>query len=125
MIAGEFLAGVALVAGFLQSRPFEFLGITQQGSPVEEPVQLTTNGLYHYIRHPLYSAGLALLWLLPWMTVNLLVINLALTVYIIIGATIEERKLKSEFGQAYGDYMTVTPMFVPFLKGNKSQRRTS
>ena len=125
MIIGELLAGVALVIGFSQSRPFEFLGMRQLESLSEEPARLTTTGLYHYVRHPLYSAGLAMLWLIPQMTVNLLVMNLALTMYIIIGATLEERKLSSEIGQEYGDYMDVTPMFIPFLKRNNSQRGTS
>ena len=58
-------------------------------------------------------------------TVNLLAVNIALTVYVIIGATFEERKLSREFGQVYADYAAVTPMFVPFLKGNKSRRKSS
>jgi protein-S-isoprenylcysteine O-methyltransferase Ste14 len=53
------------------------------------------------------------------MTVNVLVINIFLTVYVIIGAYFEERKLRREFGQEYTDYVAVTPMFIPFLKGNK------
>jgi len=125
MITGELLAGLMLVVGFLQSHPFEFLGISQLGSPIKAPGGLTTGGLYHYLRHPLYTAGLALIWLFPRMTVNLLVVNIALTAYLIIGANLEERKLRKEFGQEYDDYMEVTPMFVPFLKGNKSRRGTS
>jgi len=59
------------------------------------------------------------------MTVNVLAVNIALTVYVIIGATFEERKLSREFWQVYADYAAVTPMFVPFLKGNKSLRKSS
>jgi protein-S-isoprenylcysteine O-methyltransferase Ste14 len=59
------------------------------------------------------------------MTVNLLVTDLALTAYLLIGANLEERKLRTEFGQEYVDYMAATPMFVPFLRGNKSRRGTS
>jgi protein-S-isoprenylcysteine O-methyltransferase Ste14 len=125
MVVGELLAGMALVIGFSQSRPFEFLGMHQLESLNDEPPRLTTSGLYHYVRHPLYSAGLVMLWLIPRMTVNLLVMNLAFTIYIIIGATLEEQKLTSELGQEYRDYMKVTPMFIPFLKRNISQRGTS
>jgi protein-S-isoprenylcysteine O-methyltransferase Ste14 len=125
MIAGEFLAGMALAVGFLQSHPFEFLGLSLLGSPIEETGRLTTTGLYRYLRHPLYTAGLLLIWLVPRMTVNLLVMDLALTAYIFIGANLEERKLRREFGQEYDDYTAVTPMFVPFLKGNKSRRGMS
>jgi protein-S-isoprenylcysteine O-methyltransferase Ste14 len=55
----------------------------------------------------------------PVMTLNLLAINLSLTVYILVGAYFEERKLRREFGQVYRDYADVTPMFIPFRKGNK------
>ena len=125
MIVGEALAGLALVVGFLQSHPFEFLGISQLGSPIGETGGLITAGLYRYVRHPLYTAGLLLIWLVPRMTVNLLVMDLALSAYLLIGANLEERKLRAEFGQEYDDYSAVTPMFVPFLKGNKSRPGTS
>ena len=121
MVFGELLAVAALVAGFLQSRPLEFLGFCQLGSPIEEPPQLTADGLYRYVRHPLYTAGLAFIWLMPRMTVNVLAINIALTVYVVIGAFFEERKLQREFGQAYAEYAAVTPMFIPFLKRRKDK----
>jgi protein-S-isoprenylcysteine O-methyltransferase Ste14 len=125
MILGEFLAVIALIAGFVQSRPLEFLGIRQLAPPKESPAQLKTDGLYHYVRHPLYSAGLAFIWLMPLVTVNVLAINIALTFYVVTGAFFEERRLRRDFGQDYSDYMAVTPMFIPFLKGNKSPRKTS
>ena len=118
MVFGELLAVAVLGIGFLQTDAWDFLGFRQLGES-DKSVKLMTSGLYHYIRHPLYSAGLAFIWLVPRVTVKVLAINLALTVYVIIGAYFEERKLRCEFGQDYADYMAVTPMFVPFLKGNK------
>jgi protein-S-isoprenylcysteine O-methyltransferase Ste14 len=47
------------------------------------------------------------------MTVNRLVLYLSLTIYIIIGAYFEERKLKREFGREYEDYQARTPMLIP------------
>ncbi len=129
---GEFLAVIMLLLAFRQTDIWEFLGLRQlmsaaSGSPSESPLEaqngrLVTSGLYLYIRHPLYLAGLIFIWLLPVMTVNILVINLALSVYIVVGAYFEERKLRREFGQEYTDYAAVTPMFIPFLKGNKKLR---
>jgi len=120
MIGGELLAVAALLIAFRQTDIWEFIGFRQLGE-VEKPSKLTTSGLYHYIRHPLYTAGMAFIWLLPLMTVNILTVNIALTVYIVIGATFEERKLRRIFGQEYSDYSAITPMFIPFLKGNKSR----
>jgi protein-S-isoprenylcysteine O-methyltransferase Ste14 len=85
-----------------------------------EPAQLKTGGLYRYIRHPLYLMGLVFIWLFPYMTGNILVFNLSLTLYILIGVFFEERKLRREFGQEYSAYAARTPMLIPFLKRNKT-----
>jgi protein-S-isoprenylcysteine O-methyltransferase Ste14 len=76
---------------------------------------MVTGGFYKYARHPLYTAGLIFIWLLPSMTCNLLALNIGLTVYLFVGAYFEERKLLLEFGEAYAEYRRRTPMFVPFL----------
>jgi len=130
MVLGECLAVAALLVGLRQSDIREFLGLRQlkgalsggqPGGPMETAQgHLITSGMYRFVRHPLYSAGLAFIWLIPLMTVNVLAINIALTVYVVLGAYFEERKLRREFGQEYTDYAAKTPMFVPFLKGNKT-----
>jgi protein-S-isoprenylcysteine O-methyltransferase Ste14 len=124
MALGELLTVTALVIGFLQTDAWEFLGLRQLGGS-DKHSKMTASGLYHHVRHPLYSAGLVFIWLMPLMTANVLAINIALTVYVITGAYFEERKLQREFGQDYANYMAVTPMFIPFLKGNKSRRVSS
>jgi protein-S-isoprenylcysteine O-methyltransferase Ste14 len=117
---GMLLSAAALWIGFRQTDAWEFLGLRQVSGPVEtRGGTLVTRGLYRYVRHPLYSAGIAFLWLMPLMTVNVLAISAALTVYVIVGAVFEERKLRREFGPAYADYAAVTPMFIPFTKWNK------
>jgi len=118
MVLGELLAVVVLLVGIVQTGALEFVGIEQLiGAGEKAPVKLVTNGLYRYVRHPLYSAGMVFIWLAPLMTVNLLTINIAASLYLIIGAVFEERKLQRQYGQAYADYKAVTPMFIPFLKG--------
>jgi methanethiol S-methyltransferase len=131
----EVAAVVALGASFLQTDIWEFIGLKQLESTGEktrvdgtlEPIRnrLVTGGLYGYIRHPLYTTGMLIIWFVPIMTVNVLIIDTALTVYIVIGALFEERKLRREFGQAYSDYASVTPMFIPFLKWNNSYKKPS
>jgi steroid 5-alpha reductase family enzyme len=134
MIFGEVLAVVALLVGFRQTDMWEFIGLRQIAGravslstsypkgkgPVEtREGKLVTRGLYRYVRHPLYTAGIAFIWLMPLMTVNVLAINIALTVYVVVGAVFEERKLRRAFGQEYADYAARTPMFIPFTKWNK------
>ena len=124
MVAGEVLAAGMLVVGLMQTDPWEFAGLRQLGD-FEGASQLTTRGLYRVVRHPLYSAGMVIIWLLPLMTLNVLVFNLALSGYIVVGAIFEERKLRREFGQKYAEYAVFTPMFIPFLKWNKKKDPTS
>jgi protein-S-isoprenylcysteine O-methyltransferase Ste14 len=124
MILGEILAVAMLFIAFRETDIWDFIGFRQLGEN-NQPASLSTSGLYRYVRHPLYFAGLVFIWLMPIMTTNILAVNIALTVYVIIGALFEERKLRTLFGQEYIDYASVTPMLIPFLKGNKSRRGSS
>lgn len=112
MLAGQALGIVLLIVALLQTDPASFIGLRQilEG---EKPSQLITNGFYRWVRHPLYLFGLLILWLTPMMTLNMLVAYLSLTAYLLIGAVFEERKLSREFGAAYADYKSRTPMIIP------------
>jgi len=113
-LTGQAAALMTLAAGLLQTDPWSFLGLRQvtEGTPAE-PGQLMVTGLYRWVRHPLYTAGLLLIWLTPVMTTSILALNLSLTVYIIVGSGLEERRLLAEFGQAYADYQAVVPGLIP------------
>ncbi len=114
-LAGQGFAVLLLIVGILQTDVLSFVGLRQLVEGEEHPARLVTNGLYRYVRHPLYSAGLLFLWLAPVMSVNSLILYATLTAYIIVGAFFEERKLSREFGQEYMDYRSVTPMLIPGL----------
>lgn len=115
-LAIQGLAALALLIGLLQTGLWSFLGIDKLlGMPDLQPPELVVNGLYRWVRHPLYTAGLVFIWLTPVMTWNVLALNLGLTAYLIIGARFEERKLVREYGEAYQRYQRRTPMFFPRL----------
>lgn len=113
-LAGQALAVVALAVGILQTGALDFIGLGQL-IRAEEPAvtNLTTHGLYRYVRHPLYTAGLVFLWLTPEMTLNRLSLWIIFSLYFVIGAYFEERKLLRDFGQQYADYKARTPMLIP------------
>lgn len=114
------LAAFALIAGVMQTGVWEFSGLAQL-SPAygdSKPARLVVDGLYAYVRHPLYFAGLVFIWLSPEMSVTQLVLWLGLSLYIIIGAYFEERKLLKDFGAAYAEYKTKTPMLIPYWYKN-------
>jgi protein-S-isoprenylcysteine O-methyltransferase Ste14 len=115
-LAGQLLAIAALGIGLLQTGVWSFLGFEQlMVKSAGSETRMVTGGLYHWVRHPLYSAGLVFIWLTPVMTINLLVLNIGLTIYLVVGAIYEERKLVREFGDLYLDYQKRVPMLIPGL----------
>ena len=120
MLAGQGLSVLMLIIAVLQTDTLAFIGLRQIVTD-DENGKLVTGGLYRFIRHPLYTFGLLILWLTPSMTINSLIVYISLTIYILVGAYFEERKLLRVFGQEYADYKAATPMLIPGLKfgGNK------
>ena len=115
-ILGQTLAVIVLIIGLKQTDPWNFLGMRQllDGSS-DQNQNLVVSGLYRCVRHPLYAAGLVFIWLTPVMTTSVLALILALTVYIIIGSSFEERRLQGEFGSAYQTYKGKVPRLIPRL----------
>jgi protein-S-isoprenylcysteine O-methyltransferase Ste14 len=114
--AVQVMALIGLGIGLLQTGIWSFLGFKQLlDIDQNQPPQMLTGGLYNWVRHPLYTAGLILIWMIPVMTYNLLALNLGLTVYLILGAIYEERKLVREFGDEYISYQGRVPMLIPGL----------
>jgi len=114
-LAGQCLAVAALAVGVLQTGAGSFLGLRQLIAPPETGApRLVVTGLYRYMRHPLYSAGLLFIWLTPVMSTNLLAMYAGLTLYILAGIVHEEYRLTREFGDAYREYRRRTPMLIPF-----------
>lgn len=125
MYAGQVVSVLFLVVAVLQTDVLSFVGLRQLFE--EEKIgTLITKGLYKFVRHPLYTFSLLILWLSPNISVNSFVVYVGLTVYILIGIIFEERKLVREFGRSYEDYRSVTPMLIPGLNfiWNKSNTRS-
>lgn len=112
------LAGLGLLLGVYQTGGMQFLGLAQLIAPVKEetPARFVSHGLYGYVRHPLYTLGLVIIWLAPGMNWNVLGFNLGITLYILVGIQFEERKLLVEFGQLYADYRRRVPMLLPGIR---------
>jgi len=120
MLAGQGLSALLLLVAILQTDTLSFVGLRQLVEE-EKPGKLVTKGFYQYMRHPLYTFGLLFIWFSPSVSVNSFVLYVSLTIYILVGAYFEERKLLREYGQEYADYKSATPMIIPGLKlgGNK------
>jgi len=120
-LAGQLVAVVMLVVGVMQTGALSFIGLRQLIEGEERQSQLVTGGLYRWVRHPLYAAGLLFIWLTPVMSQNTLVVVIAATIYIIVGAFFEERKLERIFGETYAKYKAETPMLIPGLKFGRNK----
>lgn len=115
MLGGQALSALLLLIAVLQTDTLSFVGLRQLFEE-EKAGQLVTRGLYTWVRHPLYLFSLTFLWLNPSMSVNSLVFNIGVTLYFIVGAYFEERKLLRDFGEAYAEYKRRTPFLIPGLK---------
>jgi protein-S-isoprenylcysteine O-methyltransferase Ste14 len=111
-------AGVLLLlAGARHYDMMQFIGFRQISSTTS-PGALTqsgwleTSGILSKIRHPWYLAAILLVWARGF-NGPMFLINAILTLYVIVGTFLEERKLVEEYGQAYRDYQKDVPMLIP------------
>ena len=83
----------------------------------EKTTKLIDQGIFKYIRHPLYSALIFLTWGIYFKntTMGLLVVSLVSTLFLYITARFDERECIAYFGDKYKAYMKRSKMFVPFL----------
>jgi len=83
----------------------------------EKTTTLVTSGIFGYIRHPMYTSLLCLLWgvLLRNVEIPLLLVALLGTLTCVIAALIEERENLEYFGESYRQYMRSSKRFIPFL----------
>lgn len=117
-ISVQILAVVGILHSVMLTGALRFIGLQQALDPdqAQKPIKLVVRSLYHWVRHPIYFCTFLFIWLVPVMTWNVLALNLGITIYTIIGAKLEERKLKSEFGQPYIEYQNATPFIIPGFK---------
>jgi len=83
----------------------------------EKTTTLVTTGIYHYIRHPLYSSLLLLSWGAFFKSPTLLAGDLAAaaSLCLYLTARADEVECLRFFGERYREYMKTTKRFIPFL----------
>jgi protein-S-isoprenylcysteine O-methyltransferase Ste14 len=96
----------------------QFAGLTQikEGTNhnlINKTGKLSSRGILGVIRHPFYAGIFPLIWSNN-LDVTALITNIILSVYVIIGTLLEERKLILEFGDAYRGYQQKVSMLFPY-----------
>jgi len=107
-------------AFFFNYDSLSFFGIRQilnfgKVKKVNPSDEIKKNGLLGVIRHPMYLCLIIYLWSQTFKMIDIIV-NALLTIYVIIGTLLEEKKLVLEFGDAYVKYQKEVPMLIPFTK---------
>ena len=81
--------------------------------------QLVKHGPYRWVRHPLYTTGITLLFALGLMTASWFLLTLAAIALVLIRLVvvpIEERELTRRFGTRYTTYMSHSGAMLPRLR---------
>ena len=107
-------------AFFFDYDSLSFFGIRQiinfgKIKEIKPSDEIKKSGLLGMMRHPMYLALIIYLWCQTSKMADI-VVNIVLTIYIIIGTILEEKKLVLEFGETYIQYQKEVPMIIPFTK---------
>ena len=88
----------------------------------ETKSELIISGIHHYVRHPLYLGTFLFIWglLVLFPMLSLLISNIVITIYTLIGIGFEERKLRVDFGNRYKAYQENVPKIIPRLPISES-----
>lgn len=115
----DWSATAIAAAGFVWSLRWydgaTFLGLRQwrdRTAPDSEHAAFTISPLHRHVRHPWYGLGSLWLWTrdlnAAWLAVAVVV-----TVYLVIGSRLEERKLLAFYGEPYQKYRARVPGLIP------------
>ena len=95
-------------------------GITPVSATRKEH-KLVTNGIYKYIRHPLYTFGSSMFVAFGMMADSWFVATLGVLTFILMAIRTpkEEANLIEKFGDEYREYMKRTGRFLPKIGGSQ------
>lgn len=115
------ILGIAVLLFFLGGRHYDMrqvLGIKQirektSNMAITNTGELNISGVLGITRYPWYLATILLIWARQ-LDVSVIIVNVILTFYLIVGTYLEEKKLVREFGEKYRKYQKSVSMFIPF-----------
>jgi protein-S-isoprenylcysteine O-methyltransferase Ste14 len=83
----------------------------------ERTTLLVDQGIYKYIRHPLYASLLFLTWGIFFknMTMVLFLVSLLSSVFLFVTAIFDEKECVAFFGDPYREYINKSKRFIPFV----------
>lgn len=97
-----------------------FLGIKQlkagkSNTLLSDGELFTPTGVFGVIRHPWYAGSLLLVWSgLAVYTASTTITASILSIYLVMGTFLEERKIVAEYGESYRNYQKNVSMLFPW-----------
>lgn len=105
------VGGVAgLLLALRQIGIAKFLGISKI---LDEGRGLKVSGIFCRVRNPIFLFGLIIIWATPFMSANLLVLDILVTIYFYVGSLHEEMRMHRDIGPEYDRYRRTVPRFIP------------
>ncbi|HEY1113324.1 MAG TPA: isoprenylcysteine carboxylmethyltransferase family protein [Chitinophagaceae bacterium] len=112
------LAGLSLMLFCIRKYFMSLSGLRTLVEPEKAGAELMITDIHQYVRHPLYLGTFMFIWglsiVLPYL--SLVIANLIITIYTLIGINLEEKKLVELFGDSYRLYKQKVPRILPFRK---------
>ncbi|NOQ69084.1 MAG: DUF1295 domain-containing protein [Gammaproteobacteria bacterium] len=112
-----FLAILGSIWGMWALRFVDLFGLDavarHQKAESSEAKPFTLRGPYRWVRHPLYLFTIIFFWSYPVITSDRLLFNILWTIWVIVGARLEEQELVEDFGDEYREYQSKVPMLFP------------
>lgn len=96
-----------------------FLGLQQMRDGKEhlllgDSESFSESGIFGIIRHPWYLGTLLFVWSIYGVYYQKnFAVAVILSIYLVVGTLLEERKILAEYGDRYRDYQKRVSMFVP------------
>lgn len=83
----------------------------------ENTENLVTDGIYNYVRHPMYTSLLLFNWGIYWQQINAVntLIAVAVSLFLFITAKVEEAENIDFFGSSYLQYKQNSKMIIPYV----------
>ena len=120
-------AVLLFVAGARHYDLLQFSGVRQimtglSHNALTEGGELDTSGILQITRHPWYLGAILFIWT-RHLDLSALITNTILTLYLVVGTVLEERKLLIEYGENYRRYQKSVSMLIPIKWLSTAVRR--
>ena len=112
LIAIQLLGALIALAAFQPIDGMAFLGFRKLQISEDPFIEL---GIYRYMRHPMYSGTMLILFAMPVQSWNGLQFAVVIGVYFLVGSRFEERRMLRQHAE-YADYQRRVPAFRPHIR---------